>query len=50
MAEDYPASSSSLSCFTTITNKKTIVEPMRKVHGTLRDRDAVEREIALIMP
>ena len=38
-----------LELFTTITNKKTIVEPMRKVHGTLRDRDAVEREIALIM-
>ncbi len=38
-----------LELFTTITNKKAIVEPMRKVHGTLRDRDAVEREIALIM-
>jgi len=38
-----------LELFTTITKKKAIVEPMRKVHGTLRDRDAVEREIALIM-
>ena len=38
-----------LELFTTITNKKAIVEPMRKVHGTLRERDAVEREIALIM-
>ena len=29
--------------------QKAIVEPMRKVHVALRDRDAVEREIALIM-
>ncbi len=38
-----------LELFTNITNKKTIVEPMKKIHGTLRDRDAIEREIALIM-
>lgn len=35
--------------FTTISGKTKIVEPMKKIHGTLRDREAVEREIALIM-
>lgn len=38
-----------LDLFTDITNKTTIVEPMRKIHGTLRDREAIEREVALIM-
>ncbi|MDD1667173.1 MAG: response regulator receiver protein [Methanomicrobiales archaeon] len=38
-----------LDLFTTITNKTKIVEPMKKIHGSLRDRDAIEREIALIM-
>ncbi|MBR1369891.1 response regulator receiver protein [Methanocalculus chunghsingensis] len=38
-----------LKLFADITNKTTIVEPMKKIHGTLRDQDAVEREIALIM-
>jgi transposase-like protein len=38
-----------LELFTNITSKTKIVEPMKKVHGTLRDRDAVEREIALVM-
>jgi predicted transcriptional regulator len=38
-----------LELFTNITNKTKIVEPMKKIHGTLRDRDAVEREIALVM-
>lgn len=38
-----------LELFTNITSKTKIVEPMKKIHGTLRDRDAVEREIALIM-
>ncbi|KUG21171.1 hypothetical protein ASZ90_009076 [hydrocarbon metagenome] len=38
-----------LELFTTITSKTKIVEPMQKIHGTLRDRDAIEREIALIM-
>jgi len=35
--------------FTNISGKTKIVEPMKKIHGTLRDRDAVEREIALVM-
>jgi hypothetical protein len=38
-----------LELFTNITNKTKIVEPMKKIHGTLRDREAVEREIALLM-
>lgn len=38
-----------LNLFSTITNKTKIVEPMKKIHGTLRDKDAIEREIALIM-
>lgn len=38
-----------LDLFTTITSKTKIVEPMKKIHGSLRDRDAIEREIALIM-
>ena len=38
-----------LELFTTITSKTKIVEPMKKIHGSLRDRDAIEREIALIM-
>lgn len=38
-----------LELFATITNKTKIVEPMKKIHGSLRDHDAIEREIALIM-
>ncbi|MDD1658891.1 MAG: response regulator receiver protein [Methanomicrobiales archaeon] len=38
-----------LELFATITRKTKIVEPMKKIHGSLRDRDAIEREIALIM-
>ncbi len=38
-----------LELFTNITSKTKIVEPMKKIHGTLRDREAIEREIALIM-
>ena len=38
-----------LNLFTTITSKTKIVEPMKKIHGSLRDRDAIEREISLIM-
>lgn len=38
-----------LKLFADITSKTEIVEPMKKIHGTLRDQDAVEREIALIM-
>lgn len=38
-----------LQLFSNISGKTRIVEPMKKIHGTLRDRDAVEREIALIM-
>ncbi len=38
-----------LKLFSDITQKTKIVEPMKQLHGTLRDQDAVEREIALIM-
>jgi hypothetical protein len=38
-----------LDLFATITSKTKIVEPMKKIHGSLRDRDAIEREISLIM-
>jgi DNA-binding NarL/FixJ family response regulator len=38
-----------LDLFATITSKTKIVEPMKKIHGSLRDREAIEREIALIM-
>ncbi len=35
--------------FADISGKTKIVEPMKKIHGTLRDREAIEREIALVM-
>ncbi|HJJ29469.1 MAG TPA: response regulator receiver protein [Methanocorpusculum sp.] len=35
--------------FSNLTQKTKIIEPMKTLHGTLRDQDAVEREIALIM-
>jgi len=38
-----------LQLFSNISGKTKIVEPMKKIHGTLRDREAVEREIALVM-
>jgi hypothetical protein len=38
-----------LQLFENITSKTKIVEPMKKIHGSLRDRDAIEREIALVM-
>lgn len=38
-----------LDLFQDLTSKTEIVEPMKKIHGSLRDRDAVGREIALIM-
>ena len=38
-----------LELFANITSKTKIVEPMKKIHGSLRDRDAIEREISLIM-
>ena len=38
-----------LSLFSNISGKTEIVEPMKKIHGTLRDKDAIEREVALIM-
>jgi len=38
-----------LQLFSNMTQKTKIVEPMKTLHGTLRDQDAVEREIALIM-
>jgi predicted transcriptional regulator len=47
--EEYKRKKQLLDLFTTITSKTKIVEPMKKIHGSLRDRDAIEREIALIM-
>jgi len=38
-----------LDLFSKMTQKTKIVEPRKTLHGTLRDQDAVEREIALIM-
>lgn len=38
-----------LALFQDITSKTEIVESMKKIHGSLRDRDAVGREVALIM-
>lgn len=38
-----------LNLFSNLTNKTSIHEPRKTLHGTLRDQDAVEREIALIM-
>ncbi len=38
-----------LNLFSTLTNKTKIVEERSTLHGTLRDQEAVEREIALIM-
>lgn len=38
-----------LQLFSNITQKTKIVEPIKTLHGSLRDQDAVEREIALIM-
>lgn len=38
-----------LELFSNISGKTKIVEPMKKIHGTLRDREAVEREVALVM-
>lgn len=38
-----------LELFSNISGKTKIIEPMKKIHGTLRDREAVEREIALVM-
>jgi len=38
-----------LALFKSVSGKTEIVEPMKKIHGTLRDKDAIEREVALIM-
>ena len=38
-----------LNLFSDISGKTEIVEPMKKIHGTLRDKDAIEREVSLIM-
>jgi len=38
-----------LQLFSNISGKTKTVEPMKKINGTLRDREAVEREIALVM-
>ncbi|WOF16481.1 response regulator receiver protein [Methanoplanus sp. FWC-SCC4] len=38
-----------LNLFADISGKTEIVEPMKKIHGTLRDKDAIEREVALVM-
>jgi hypothetical protein len=47
--QDDTRKSQLLQLFTNISGKTKIVEPMKKIHGTLRDREAVEREIALVM-
>jgi len=38
-----------LELFSTMSGKTKIVEPMKNIHGTLRDSDAIEREVALVM-
>ncbi|MGC9435208.1 MAG: response regulator receiver protein [Methanomicrobiales archaeon] len=38
-----------LDLYSNLTNQTKIVEPMKQIYGTLRDRDAIEREISLIM-
>ena len=38
-----------LKLFSTMSGKTKIVEPMKNIHGTLRDSDAIEREVALVM-
>ncbi|WP_052359139.1 response regulator receiver protein [Methanomicrobium mobile] len=38
-----------LNLFSDISGKTEIVEPMKKIHGTLRDKDAIERKVSLIM-
>ena len=49
MAEEVAKKEQLLQLFANMTGNTKIVEPMKKIHGTLRDSDAVEREIALIM-
>jgi AraC-like DNA-binding protein len=48
MAED-KRKAQLLKLFSTISGKTKIVEPMKNIHGTLRDSDAIEREVALVM-
>jgi hypothetical protein len=36
-----------LKLFSAMSGKTKIVEPMKNIHGTLRDSDAIEREVAL---
>ena len=38
-----------LKLFSAMSGKTKIVEPMKNIHGTLRDSDAIEREVALVM-
>lgn len=38
-----------LKLFSTMSGKTKLVEPMKNIHGTLRDSDAIEREVALVM-
>lgn len=38
-----------LKLFSSMSGKTKIVEPMKNIHGTLRDNDAIEREVALVM-
>ena len=49
MPEELQKKEQLLQLFANMTGNTKIVEPMKKIHGTLRDSDAVEREIALIM-
>jgi len=38
-----------LKLFSETSGKTKIIEPMKNIHGTLRDNDAIERELSLIM-
>jgi len=49
MPEEVAKKEQLLQLFANMTGNTKIVEPMKKNHDTLRDSDAVEREIALIM-
>jgi hypothetical protein len=48
MAED-KRKTQLLKLFSSMSGKTKIVEPMKNIHGTLRDSDAIEREVALVM-
>jgi hypothetical protein len=45
MPEEVAKKEQLLQLFANMTGNTKIVEPMKKIHGTLRDSDAVEREL-----